>query len=102
MNGVPGRAARIVIDIILEERFLNTMLEENYLCFFLYFGLSMVFVHKESIYVYFVYSYYTCKWTEAGSLLMVFVHKKVQRVHILFILFISISILIQVFTRWGD
>ena len=51
MNGVPGRAARIVIDIILEERFLNTMLEENYLCFFLYFGLSMVFVHKESIYM---------------------------------------------------
>ena len=25
MNGVPGRAARIVIDIILEERFLDTM-----------------------------------------------------------------------------
>ena len=36
MNGVPGRAARIVIDIILEERFLNTILEET-ICVFLYF-----------------------------------------------------------------
>ena len=61
-----------------------------------------MFVHKESIYVYFIYSYYTFIWTEGGSLLMVFVHKKVQRVHIIFILYISISILIQVFTRWGD
>ena len=36
MNGVPGKAARIVIDNILGERFLNTMLEENNLCFFVF------------------------------------------------------------------
>ena len=102
MNGVPGRAARIVIDIILEERFLNTMLEENYLCFFFVFWpLDGVCTQRKYICVFYLFILYIY-WTEGGSLLMVFVHKKVQRVHILFILFISISILIQVFTRWGD
>ena len=54
-----------------------------YLCSFVFVhlldnegGLSMVFVHKESVYMYYLYSYYICIWREAGGLLMVFVHKE--------------------------
>ena len=63
----------------------------------------MVFVHKESIYMYFLYSYYICIWREAGGLLMVFVHKESsESSYSIYSIFFSIFIFILVFTRWGD